>query len=130
MTLGGAWVANTSAHIGLLHVIPIKSTGYAWDIKPGVNSKSPSGKEKGTHDLILEQAKRQLHQAGVKNEIDPRIRQGLVVDEVLAELSEGKYGLLVVGAHYQPGQDLWKGTLFDDITEQLLKRSNCSVLII
>ena len=130
MTLGGAWVANITARIGLLHVIPLRSTGLATDLGTGRNDTSPTGKEKGTHNLVLEQAKQQLITAGVKNEIEPRIRQGLVADEVLMELSEGKYDLLVVGAHYQRGQDLWMGTLFDDITDQLLNRSNCSILII
>ena len=66
----------------------------------------------------------------MKNEIFPKNRHGLVVEEVLKELAEGGYELLVVGSHYQPGQDRWLGTLLDDITDQLLNRSTCSVLII
>jgi nucleotide-binding universal stress UspA family protein len=80
--------------------------------------------------MLIERSTQQLRDAGVKNEIIPHIRQGLVVEEVLKELSEGGYELLVVGSHYQPGQDRWLGTLLDDITDQLLNRSTCSVLII
>jgi nucleotide-binding universal stress UspA family protein len=68
--------------------------------------------------------------AGVKNDVVFRVRQGMVVDEVLKELLDGGYDLLVVGSHYQPDQDPWQGTLLDDITDQLLNRSSCSVLII
>jgi nucleotide-binding universal stress UspA family protein len=82
------------------------------------------------HDVLIERSTKQLREAGVKNEIVPHIRQGLVVEEVLKEISEGGYELLVVGSHYQPGQDRWLETLLDDITDQLLNRSTCSVLII
>lgn len=125
MTLGGAWISNSSANVGLLHVLPIKKEGVA--IK-NIPDKSFS-EVKGSQDLVLERASRQLRQAGVKDVI-PHARQGLVVEEALKELTEGGYELLVVGAHYQPGQDRWQGTLFDDITDQLLNRSTCSVLII
>jgi nucleotide-binding universal stress UspA family protein len=54
----------------------------------------------------------------------------LIVDEVINELTEGGYDILVVGSHYQPGQDRWQGTLLDDITDQLLNRAGCSMLII
>lgn len=123
MTLGGTWISNLSARVELLHVVPVIKDGEK-------NSPDQSSNEvKEAHDLVLERASQQLHQAGIK-EVIPHIRRGLVVEEALMELSEGGYELLVVGAHYQPGQDRWKGTLFDDITDQLLNRSTCSVLII
>ena len=117
--LGGEWISKTSAYIGLLHVIQISKEEAAFYNE----TQQPD-------DLLLEIAVQQLREAGVKNEIISRTRQGLVVDEVLKELSEGGYELLVVGSHYQPGQDRWQGTLLDDITDQLLNRSTCSVLII
>jgi nucleotide-binding universal stress UspA family protein len=82
------------------------------------------------HDFLIERSIQQLRDAGVKSEILPQIRKGLVVEEVLLELAEGGYELLVVGSHYQPGQDRWLGILLDDITDQLLHRTTCSVLII
>jgi nucleotide-binding universal stress UspA family protein len=130
MSLGGAWIANTSAQIGLLHVIPLRKTRVNVETRIGGDDKEPFVGDKRAPDSALERASQQLGEAGVKNAIVPRARQGLIVDEVLLELSEGAYDLLVVGAHYQPGQDRWTGTLFDDITDQLLNRSNCSVLII
>jgi nucleotide-binding universal stress UspA family protein len=117
--LGGAWLSNTQAEISLLHVLPkVKSN----------SDEIGDAKEKAESTLRL--TKKQLQTAGAKIEIGTRIRNGLVVDEVLKELSEGKYDLLVVGAHYQPGQDRWQGTLLDDVTDQLLNQASCSILII
>jgi nucleotide-binding universal stress UspA family protein len=126
MTLGGAWIANTDAEIGLLHVVPMQKAVSSNDKKPG----SLPGDTMASHAVLLERASVQLRDAGVRGQITPTIRQGLVVEEVLNELSEGDFKLMVIGAHYKPGQDLWKGALFDDVTDQLLNRSSCSVLII
>jgi len=124
--LGGAWIANTSAQVGLLHVTQAQKSASISGMKAEGSLKTePAGR-----DAILEQASQQLMDTGNKNEIIPHLRQGLVVEEALKELSEGGYQLLVVGAHYQPGADRWQGALFDDITDQLLNRSTCSVLII
>jgi len=130
MKLGGEWISNTVAQIGLLHVIHIGKAESVMQGKPEANFKKPSFDAKQPHELILDRAGQQLRDAGVSSEIVSRIRRGLVVEEVLNELSEGGYELLVVGAHYQPGQDRWQGTLLDDVTDQLLNRSTCSVLII
>jgi len=119
MNLGGGWLSRSDARIGLLHVIPTRQ-----------KATTASGAEQLPHDFLIERCTQQLRAAGIKNEIVPQIRQGLVVEEVLKVLAEGDYELLVVGSHYQPGQDRWLGTLLDDITDQLLNRSTCSVLII
>jgi nucleotide-binding universal stress UspA family protein len=119
MKLGGEWLSRSNARIGLLHVIPMSQ-----------KTSTVSGDGELPQNLLIERSTQQLHDAGMKNEIVPIIRHGLVVEEVLKELTEGGYELLVVGSHYQPGQDRWLGTLLDDITDQLLNRSTCSVLII
>jgi nucleotide-binding universal stress UspA family protein len=130
MKLGGEWISKTAAQIGLLHVIHLSKAGSGMRGKTEINSKEPSFEAKQPHELLLDRAGKQLRDAGVSSEIVSQIRRGLVVEEVLNVLSEGGYELLVVGAHYQPGQDRWQGTLLDDVTDQLLNRSTCSVLII
>jgi nucleotide-binding universal stress UspA family protein len=119
MKLGGEWLSESDAQIGLLHVIAMSQ-----------KTTTVTGAEQLPQDLLIERSTQQLRDAGVNNEIIPKIRHGSVVEEVLKELTEGGYELLVVGSHYQPGQDRWQGTLLDDITDQLLIRSTCSVLII
>lgn len=131
MKLGGEWISKTSAKIGLLHVIPISKVGSAVLSKTEPIRYTSSFEVKQTQDeLLIERASQQLRDAGVSSEIVSRTRRGLVVEEVLAELSEGGYDFLIVGAHYQPGQDRWQGTLLDDVSDQLLNRSTCSILII
>jgi nucleotide-binding universal stress UspA family protein len=127
MKLGGEWISNSNAQIGLLHVLPQKA-GEMLSTQDKQDSPKIGSNEQ--QDTVLTQAHLQLQNAGVKTDIIFRNRQGLVVEEILNELSEGSYDLLVVGAHYQPGKDRWQGTLFDDITDQLLNRCMCSVLII
>src|SRR4030067_88622 len=130
MRLGGEWISNTPAKIGLLHVLPanLEKIGDSCNVVTTYEKDDHGNREQ--RDLVLSQAGQQLRTAGVKNEIITKIRQGLVVDEVLNELKEGEYQLLVIGVHYQPGQNRWQGTLLDDVTDQLLNRCNCSVLII
>jgi nucleotide-binding universal stress UspA family protein len=128
--IGGAWVSNVAREITLLHVIPSTKKGPVTDVKSLTTHQSLSQGENLSHDEVLEKAIQQLHEAGVKALISTKIRSGLIVDKVLDELSQGSYDLMVVGAHYQPGQNRWHGMLLDDITDQLLNRASCSVLII
>jgi nucleotide-binding universal stress UspA family protein len=129
MKLGGEWIHNTSAQVGLLHVRSAENKELD-DIQTNSEQQGSKVNPIDQRDSLLTNATQQLRNAGVKNKIIPRIRQGLVVDEVIKELNDGAYELLVIGAHYQPGQDRWHGTLLDDVTDQLLHRCNCSVFII
>jgi nucleotide-binding universal stress UspA family protein len=129
MKLGGEWIRNTSAQIGLLHVRSTETKG-AEDLQASPEQQSTTSVIIDQRDSELTTAMQQLRSVGLKNEITPRIRQGLIVEEVIKELNDGGYELLVIGAHYQPGQDRWHGTLLDDVTDQLLHRCNCSVFII
>ncbi len=54
----------------------------------------------------------------------PLVREGLVVEEVLGELENGAYDLLVVGAPPESG-----GWAREDVAERLLLASGASVLI-
>jgi len=130
MRLGGMWLSTTSAEIGLLHVLPKSTEPMGRPTNTDPESKDSASLMSETRDSLLTRASQQLQNAGIKNPIVTKVRHGLVVDEVIKELTEGEYELLVVGAHYQPGQDRWQETLLDDITDQLLNRSACSVLII
>jgi nucleotide-binding universal stress UspA family protein len=128
--IGGKWVSRSAREITLLHVIPSKKdVSLKKEKHLTANKKLPHGEELVTGSVI-EQAIQQLQEAGVKAPIVTKIRSGLIVEEVLDEMSKGGYDLMVVGAHYQPERDRWHGMLLDDITDQLLNRSSCSVLII
>ena len=130
MKLGGKWLSNTAAKVSLLHVIPRITGTTEIRTNPNMEPKVSLSQTNQFTDPLLDQAIQLLRSAGFNNQINTQVRQGLVVDEVIKELSMGNYALLVVGAHYQPGQDRWQGTLLDDVTDQLLSHSARSVLII
>lgn len=130
MRVGGKMLSGLSADFSVLHVMSQIS------LKPGsipeelIATAETAIQKKTREGLHLSRAIKQLTQAGISGTITPRLRHGLVVDEVLAEVRQGDYDLMVVGAHYQPGQNRWLGILLDDITDQLLNQAPCSVLII
>ncbi len=55
------------------------------------------------------------------------VRHGLVLDEVIAEAREGRYDLLVTGAHVTPGLD---ARLVDDLSADILLAANRPVLVV
>jgi nucleotide-binding universal stress UspA family protein len=128
--LGGELIAGLEAEIGLLHVMsqvffnPERSSD---DLLYTADIAITRGTREGQH---LQEAIDQLRDADIKGQITPIIRHGLVVEEVLNEVHDGGYDLLVLGAHHKPGQNRWLGILLDDVADQLLNNAPCSVLII
>jgi nucleotide-binding universal stress UspA family protein len=57
----------------------------------------------------------------------PKVRHGLVVDEILAEAREGGYDLLVIGAHRGQG---WRRILLDDLARQIISQVDRPVLVV
>lgn len=62
--------------------------------------------------------------AGVQ--VKPKVRHGLVVEEILAEAEEGEYDVLVLGRHASSG---WSAILADNITKEVLEKSKLSLLV-
>lgn len=57
----------------------------------------------------------------------PKVRHGLVVDEILAEAKSGDYDLVVVGAHPVRGLTSF---LLDNIAHQILTRINRPIMVV
>jgi nucleotide-binding universal stress UspA family protein len=49
----------------------------------------------------------------------PKVRHGLVVEEILAEAHSQDYGLIVIGAHRGEG---WHRILLDDLARQIIQK--------
>ena len=109
----------------ILHVMSQMSAG------PGVMGKELSANaseliEKHTLEGdLLEQDLQDLTHLGIQAE--PKIRHGLVIDEILSEVKTGDYDLLVIGAHNTRNMN---SLLLENIAEELLRRSERSVLIV
>lgn len=130
MQKAGKLIAGVDAQVCLLHVMSQVFLGpqsLSDDLLDTADSAISRGTREGNH---LIQAIEALTKAGIPGPIVPCLRHGLVIDQVLAELHEGNYDLLVVGAHHQKGQNRWLEILLDDVADQLLNQAPCSVLVV
>lgn len=59
--------------------------------------------------------------------VQPKVRHGQVVQEILAEANSGIYGLVVIGAHAGTG---WQRFLLDDLAQKILTNLDRAVLVI
>ena len=111
--------------ITILHVMSQMSAGpgisgkqLRADAKKLIAKHSPEG-QLLEHDLeILE---------GANLCAQPKVRHGLVVDEILKEAGSGDYDLVVMGAHPEGG---WRRILLDDLAHRLLMRLKRPVLVV
>jgi nucleotide-binding universal stress UspA family protein len=66
-----------------------------------------------------------LERPGVRSR--PKVRHGLVVDEILAEVRDGDYDLVVIGAYRGAG---WQRILLDDLAHQIVVQLERPVLVV
>jgi nucleotide-binding universal stress UspA family protein len=57
----------------------------------------------------------------------PKVRHGLVVDEIVAEARTDGYDLVVIGAHRDAG---WQSLLLDDLSHQIITHVNRPILVV
>ena len=62
-----------------------------------------------------------------KVKVIPKIRHGLVIDEILREVEQGDYDMIILGSHRKGG---WTEFLVDNIAKQVISRVNRPVLIV
>jgi nucleotide-binding universal stress UspA family protein len=127
---GGALVSRLGAPTSVVHVmsqVALDLDSPQEDLVLTAEQAIARGTREGKH---LQEAIGWLREAGVAGEVAPRLRHGLVADEILSELEDQAYGLLVLGAHSAAGRGHLMEALLDDITEQLIARSPCSVLVV
>jgi nucleotide-binding universal stress UspA family protein len=111
--------------VTVLHVMSQVSAG------PGVSGKHLRAgakeliKEESPEGEILERDIQMLEVPGIHP--IPKVRHGLVVDEILAEARSGDYDLVVVGAHPSAGE---RRFLLDNISHQLLKNIGRPILVV
>jgi nucleotide-binding universal stress UspA family protein len=127
---GGSLIANMGGETSLLHVmsqLAMRLDSPSDDLLDTASTAIDRHTREGRH---FERGIKILEEVGVSPPIQPQLRHGLVVDEVLAETEEGRYDLLVIGGHYQHRGRRWMDILLEDITGQLLSKTHCSVLIV
>ncbi|MER3513995.1 MAG: hypothetical protein C4310_06050 [Chloroflexota bacterium] len=112
------------AEVTVLHVVsqvPLIFTGLAemrHDLERFLEMDAPVAQQ-------LKRAREVLDAYGIPNRIE--LREGLVRDEIVDEVVEGRHDLLVVGAHVGEGM---AGLLLDDIADHLVRQCPVSTFVV
>lgn len=128
----GEIARRTHASVVVLHVMSqIPITASAPDLPYTAQELIESGTREGIH---FQRALDILRECGLPSEhCQPKVRDGLVIDEIIRELSEGDYQLAVIGAHRVPDDQSWhelRELLQEDISDRVLSQSRCPVLVV
>lgn len=124
--LAGRWGLAFDAPVTILHVLsqlPLMFQGL--EAEPGRHRLDELVSIEPEVRPLLQQAIDGLEAQGVFGGL--RLREGLVAEQVLAEVEEGKYDLLVIGAHAALGVDR---LLMDDLCNRLVLTSPISTLVV
>jgi len=112
-------------NVTILHVMSQISAGpgvLGWQLRAGAEelilAHTPEGEILARDVKILE---------GTQIHTHPKVRHGLVVDEILAEAKESDYGLIIIGAHRAEAGGHF---LLDDLAHQIITRSDRPVMVV
>jgi nucleotide-binding universal stress UspA family protein len=113
------------AEVTVLHVMSQMSAG------PGVKGKQLRAgaeeliEEHAPEGALLEQDIQVLKRTGIHPR--PKVRHGLVVDEILQDAQNGNYDLVVIGAHRG---ERWQRILLDDLAHKIMVQLDRPVLVV
>jgi nucleotide-binding universal stress UspA family protein len=121
----GQIARSVNARVTLLHVLPEPPPIYAGLIE---QEKDPERllASNSRLGLTLRQQHELILQRGVSCEF--RLREGLVVAEVLAELAQGDYDMVVAGS--TPAGDKLRQYVMGGITREIVNRAELPVLVV
>lgn len=112
--------------VTILHVMSQMGAGPSvegWELRASADELIQRKAIEG--ELITEDLER-AEQSGKLKPI-AKVRHGLVVDEIVEEMSEGEYDLLVLGAHRGEG---WERFLLEDLAGAIVRHSKVPVLVL
>jgi nucleotide-binding universal stress UspA family protein len=118
-------VKDEKEEITVLHVM---SQISAWPGVPGKQLRASAEELMQEHAPEGELLERDLYLLErLRLRAKPKIRHGLVVDEILAEAREGNYDLVVIGSHQGEG---WRRILLDDLAHQIIVQMDRPILVV
>jgi len=122
--LTGALAAALHAEVTLFHVMAEPPAIYAhlMELEEDVTALLASGSELG-RNLVAE--KKALEKLGVV--VNVRVRHGFIIDQLLDEMREGNYDLIVTGSSRALGP--LQHYIMGDVTQRILDSAECSVLV-
>ncbi len=124
MQLTGKFAACVGASVTLLHVMAEPPAVFAdlLRLEEDVDGLLASGSELGVN---LRAQKGSLEKLGVKTEV--RVRHGIALDQIFAEVYEGGYDVIVTGSSQTRGP--LRHYIMGDLTRSILNRADCPVLV-
>jgi nucleotide-binding universal stress UspA family protein len=122
--LAGMIAASVGASVTLLHVMAEPPAVFPdlVRLEEDVDALLASGSELG---LNLRAQKEELEKLGVSAQV--RVRHGIVLDQVFAELREGEYDMIVTGSSQARG--VLRHYIMGDLTRGIVNRAQCPVLV-
>src|SRR2546421_1732994 len=122
--LAGAIARGVGAPVTLLHVMPELPVIYATlsEAQESAERLLDSRSELG---INLKRAKETLESIGVKTDV--RLRQGTVLEEILREIYDGGYDLVVTGSALSRSLRTY---VLGDISREIVNRISCAVLVV
>ena len=123
--LTGTLAAPLHAQVTLFHVMAEPPAIYAHltELEEDVSALLASGSELG-RNLVAE--KKALEKHGVV--VNVRVRHGFIIDQLLDEIREGDYDLIVTGSSRARGP--LQHYIMGDVTQRILASAECSVLVV
>ncbi|HUS85512.1 MAG TPA: universal stress protein [Anaerolineales bacterium] len=112
-------------HLTVLHVMSQISAGpgvSGWELRAEadelIEANTPEGEILDLDTQVLDE---------LQQDIEAKVRHGLVVDEIIAESRSGDYDLIVIGEH-QNG--FWERLVLDNLAHQIVAAADRPVMII
>jgi len=125
--LAGRFAGLTGARVTILHVMSqLVLHDDAVGVQLGLDAEEAI--RHGTREgEALQERLVYLKERGI--DAEARLRHGLVLDEVGAELDKGDYDLLIIGGHRVPSDLPFAGLLAEDVADHILMHTRTHVLI-
>jgi nucleotide-binding universal stress UspA family protein len=122
--LTGQIAAAAGGSVTLLHVMAEPPAIFADMVRleEDVEALLAAGSELGQN---LRAQKESLERMGVRAEV--RVRHGIVLDEVFAELHDGGHDMIVTGSSHARGA--LRHYIMGDLTRSIVNRAHCPVLV-
>ena len=122
--LTGQIAQGLGAPVTLLHVLPAPPAIYAQLPRMEETAAALLG-SRSELGLNLRHEKETLEALAVK--VSVRLRRGEVLENILREIHEGEYDLVVIGSAPGPGLRTY---VLGDITREVVNRAGCAVLVV
>jgi nucleotide-binding universal stress UspA family protein len=127
---GGRLAAWTGASLTILHVMSQIAFGDKSKLDDLVDSADDAMQRHTREGAHLEKTLTLARDAGAWAEVRAKIRRGLVLDEILAEIKIGNYDLVVIGAHAAPDDRPTADLVLADVTHQLVVQCPKNILVV